>query len=494
MLLVGAQPPFATNFTVLRPNVTGLVPDAFGEVVAKVSSSLVLELRFTQAAKPRIYAAGSVSAITNKFGWLAQLVKGTNRCTLKYKRGSVKSVNCTRVSRLLGSEESVVDVVEDEDGFNEDDLQEDEQHAYHDRHLPAAAATCNRCLVTAKYALAKGLFIGCRSRLSNFIPAAHEWARTAAVSLCQIAGILGRSDDTRHLVCRCSCTSNAGCRTSVCSAGVCLPYVLDNGEACPDGEDADCYNQKCARTSYPSGPYGCCANNQYVTSASTGDKYCLGVFQAGDPCTTNNECASGVCSAGNCTADKIASGLPCPDGEGSDCASTACGLGSYPDGSDVCCDGEFTYVSSVTGKSYCYGVQATGDACDENAACRSGFCQSHVCQAQKLADGAPCPSQRSDDCQNFACYLDAYPTGTYVCCPSGNYVRSSYYGTYHCTDSIGVDGACETNSMCKSGVCAFKSGGSTNVCFAQKIASGQPCTDLEDADCASGKCNNGICQ
>jgi hypothetical protein len=81
MLLVGAQVPFATNFTVLRPNVTGLVPDAFGEVVAKVSSSLVLELRFTQAAKPGIYAAGSVSAITNKFGWLAQLVKGSPSST-----------------------------------------------------------------------------------------------------------------------------------------------------------------------------------------------------------------------------------------------------------------------------------------------------------------------------------------------------------------------------------------------------------------------------
>jgi hypothetical protein len=275
--------------------------------------------------------------------------------------------------------------------------------------------------------------------------------------------------------------------------------VLDNGNACPDGEDADCYNQKCARTSYPTGPYGCCANSQSVTSASTGDKYCLGVFQAGDPCTANNQCASGVCSAGNCTADKIASGLPCPDGEGSDCASTACGLGSYPDGSDVCCDGEFTYLSAVTSMTYCYGVQATGDACDENAACRSGFCQNSVCQGQKLAGGAPCPSQRSDDCQNFACYLDAYPAsaGTYcVCCPSGNYVRSSYYGTYHCTASIGVDGTCETNSMCQSGVCAYVPIGRVHqrVLRPKDRVRPQPCTDLEDADCASNKCNNGICQ
>jgi hypothetical protein len=494
-----AQSIAATTFTVLHPNVTGLVPGAVGEVTGRVTglSSPVVEVRFRQAARPHVYAAGTVSALTNGWGWLTRLVRGRDVCVLKYKRGAVKSVNCTRLPRRLGSSgEILLANLEDEPGFDDEDFatQDVEPSLPQDRQLQSAA-TCKDCLVASKYAFAKGYFAGCRSRLSGLIPASHEWAKGAASSLCGIAANLGRSDDTRHRVCRCSCASNAGCRTNVCSGGICLVDAVDNGAPCPDGEDADCFNGKCARASYPSGPYVCCANGQHVSSAATGDRYCLGVYQAGDPCTANNQCSTGVCSGGACLPSKIAEGLPCPDGEGSDCASTACALGSYPDGTNVCCDGEFSYVSQVTGKAYCYGVQAAGEACDENLACESGFCLANVCQAQKLPDGAECPRQFPDDCQNFACYLDAYPTGKYVCCPSGNYVRSSLYGTFHCTESVEVDGPCESNGMCKSGVCAFKPGGSTNVCLAEKIASGQPCTDREDADCASGTCNSsGFCQ
>jgi hypothetical protein len=74
-------------------------------------------------------------------------------------------------------------------------------------------------------------------------------------------------------------------------------------------------------------------------------------------------------------------------------------------------------------------------SCDINADCPAfycdsggepciGVCSSGVCRADPLGPGKACPDADDNDCQNRHCARATYPSGPYVCCPTGRYVPS----------------------------------------------------------------------
>jgi hypothetical protein len=251
-------------------------------------------------------------------------------------------------------------------------------------------------------------------------------------------------------------------------------------------------------------------------------------------CEDGADCASGVCSAGHCLAQKIGVGSSCPDGESEDCENGACGLAAYKFAfknisySDlICCPSGAAFGY---GLDYCTGFQGVGSECQAPEFCTSGICSGGVCLAQKLEDGQACPDGQDEDCQsgfcgsnctcaegnpdcgcayicrelkpgngepcfgdkncpNNACGLDSFPNGSRVCCPS-NQRSEAYFGEdseFYCTATLelGEEGRDEEPAMCRSGICA---GG---VCASQKSGVGEPC--FVDMACESGVCSDGIC-
>jgi hypothetical protein len=106
-------------------------------------------------------------------------------------------------------------------------------------------------------------------------------------------GIQGRDSE---------CDENELCSSGVCSGGVCVEQKLGNGVHCPDHEDYDCANARCARGAYPSGDLVCCPSDNYVHSPTSDALYCTGIQGIGSFCDSNEICSSGVCSGGLCIA------------------------------------------------------------------------------------------------------------------------------------------------------------------------------------------------
>jgi hypothetical protein len=98
------------------------------------------------------------------------------------------------------------------------------------------------------------------------------------------------------------CDANGLCSSGVCSGGACVAQKLGSNETCPDREDDDCVNGRCARISYPDGVHVCCPTDSYVNSSTSGDIFCTGIQGIGSFCDSNEICESGVCSEGLCAA------------------------------------------------------------------------------------------------------------------------------------------------------------------------------------------------
>lgn len=253
------------------------------------------------------------------------------------------------------------------------------------------------------------------------------------------------------------CDNNYLCASGACVNGTCLAQKIPAGRPCPEKDYEDCATGGCGRATYPSGPYICCPNDRMVDS-SFSERYCAGIQPAGGSCngTGNSICASGVCSGSVCLAQKISTGQPCPDGESSDCANNACGGATYPLGPSVCClSGSIEYSSYPDHRFYCT-EQPNGASCSKNAMCASGVCSGSVCLARTIAAGKPCPDGEFADCANSVCGRTTYPSGAYVCCPSGSlereYSPTESRNIYYCTGQ--PNGAsCFNNRMCTSGLC-----------------------------------------
>jgi hypothetical protein len=122
-------------------------------------------------------------------------------------------------------------------------------------------------------------------------------------------------------------------------------------------------------------------------------------------CTYNSECASGVCSAGVCLAQKLSAGSNCPDGESADCENGVCSLAAWKFRFSELTDEDFKCCASGEVFDYelyyCAGFQEVGSPCDNRSKfCKSGVCSGGVCLAQKIEDGQACPDGDDEDCQS----------------------------------------------------------------------------------------------
>jgi hypothetical protein len=178
------------------------------------------------------------------------------------------------------------------------------------------------------------------------------------------------------------CQAGMACESGACSGGVCLAQKLGNGETCPDGEDDDCQNGACGKSSYPFGYYVCCLSN----ALSWYDGYfCTETGEVGDDCVNSDTCKSGICYDNACVSQRLANGAPCPNEYTGDCQNDSCGMNSYPTGTYVCCSSNQVVIeeTGVNFKRYCTATQNNGQMCSEGLpeVCKSGVCSKGVCAA-----------------------------------------------------------------------------------------------------------------
>jgi hypothetical protein len=523
---------FATTPTTLLAQARGIIPNAYGSVKAGVSSGMALTLQFSIVAG-KGYKAGAVTATTDRAGRLVRLAKQKQACTVTYNpNGSVRSVKCSGSRRLLSDAAIKRGNVTDEDSPGTGREQDNgEKHKRVARRLQASSS-CASCATLVFSTFTGKIKSVCHAQVSRLIPPKYQWAKIVAAGLCGMPTKLGDPVAVAYRTCRC-CIENSDCPSQVCSDGVCLSQKIRSGEPCPDFEDEDCENGRCALGSYPTGKYVCCPSNAYIPvlnnvtynyycaqtqavgascsqdkmcktfgcgrksypsgdyiccnssgtgySSATKSFHCLQV--AGRPCGANEMCSSGVCSEGVCIPGKLGTGQPCPDGENDDCWNGACGRSSYPSGGYICCDDRSTVYSASRNDSYCRGIPLANDSpCGANAMCSSGVCYEGVCIPGKLGTGQPCPGGEDDDCLNRACGRSSYPSGGYVCCSSGSKVYSWSKASYYCRgDPSAIGSLCGANDMCSSGVCY------EGVCIPGKIGPGQPCPEGAE-DCMNGVC------
>jgi hypothetical protein len=104
------------------------------------------------------------------------------------------------------------------------------------------------------------------------------------------------------------CDGDAMCSSGICSDFVCRDTKLDAGEACDYKRDRcdeydcdDCISGRCAKGSYPSGSFVCCASSSdAVWSGRFYGPFCAGIQSSGSLCDIDEICSSGVCSEGVC--------------------------------------------------------------------------------------------------------------------------------------------------------------------------------------------------
>jgi hypothetical protein len=523
---------FATTTTVLLSQAKGVVPNANGPVKATVSAGGVLTIDFSVVAGAG-YTAGAVRATTDIKGRVVRIVKQRQACAITYNAaGSIGSVKCTGARQLRYDADAEPAAVND-DAASADDIDNDqdaertsEENGNWNRKSELVARRdldslpCASCASVVYATFNSRIKSICGSSFSRRIPLQYRWPKAVVTALCGMTTRLGDHIDLAYRTCRC-CIENSDCPSGVCSAGICLPRKLQRGEPCPDFEDGDCENSRCALDSYPTGKRVCCPSDEYIphpdtvtldyycsltqavgASCSRGEMcksntcalgsypsgtlvccaegkvfsatynafYCTKIQQTGDPCDRNSLCV-GVCSAGVCLPG-LMPGQPCPDRERSDCRSGDCARGSYPSGEYVCCPSYETFRDSGTKESYCYGAMGAGTQCAFDAQCSSGVCSEGVCLTRPLGIGQPCPDQDHSDCAGGVCARSSFPSGAYVCCP-----RNASFSRY-CVQGTG--GLCGFNSMCVSEQC---SGG---VCLGEKLGSGMLCS--ADEECESGSC------
>lgn len=515
-----------TTYAVLIPQAKGVISNAYGPVKARVSPALALSIQFGLVKGPN-YAAGLVTATTDTTGRLTKLTKLKQSCRISYNAvtGAVSRVLCTTASRRralrVGSghaaENSELDGDDDGTGGLEAaggrrmELAVGRQH----RRL----SDCASCASFVSDALATGLqSTACGAAFPRLVPAPHAWAKGAAAAICAVSVNLGLHPISRYTngvqACRCSCMRNQDCPSTVCynrpkwegycrgfcSDGICLGRPLNDGEPCPDADDDDCFNQRCARDLYPSGPYVCCPSNRYVLEQRlnnwTGEYYCTGQA-AGAACFDNAMCArNGVCIGGVCRPSQLEVGESCPERDDGDCSSGACGRISYPAGEYTCCpSGSKVAPGEYPGtEAYCAKSQEVDAPCGSNGMCTTGVCSQGVCFAHPIDVGEPCPDSESNDCVNQACGRESYPSGRHVCCPSNETVRTGYwngtnsyiYTDYFCASIQVVGAPCEQDGMCSSGICT---GG---MCLAGPPQTGEAC-DYRNGNTTENDCLNGVC-
>ena len=237
------------------------------------------------------------------------------------------------------------------------------------------------------------------------------------------------------------CTKQDGCKSGNC---VGLPLVVT--EDCADSNP--CTDESCNALK------GCL----WIKTTKLCDD--------GDPCSTGDICANGVCQKGD--------GAKCDDKNG--CTADACDpktgvCSNLPLGSTVTCDdGDPRTLGDVCGGGACKsgkvntcddGDGCTSDSCSPTSGCKHTFSSGGTCD-----DGNKCTSD--DGCVQGKC------TGTVIKCTGGSACTvDSCHPLLGCVytpvDELCDDGnPCTASDACKNGVC---------VGVAATCNDKNPCTD-----------------
>lgn len=214
---------------------------------------------------------------------------------------------------------------------------------------------------------------------------------------------------------------------------------------------------------------------------------CLPNCGAGTACTANADCASKNCAAGVCKAPPCApncsEGTKC--GQASDCASGVCtaNVCAKPScqsncGQGVACANNWNCASGVCANGVCQPPGCSpqcnrGAGCGSNTDCGSQVCAGGTCQAPvcgpMCSEGAVCGD--NGDCASRVCLSNRCRPPS--CSPQCNQGAT-----------CGASGDCGSR-VCKGGLCQAPA-------CAPSCSKGAACNN--NGDCASHVCNNGACQ
>ena len=276
-----------------------------------------------------------------------------------------------------------------------------------------------------------------------------------------------------------------------------------SGECVYDEMRADCtvageicmVNDQGARCALDDGTCRDGVQNGRETDVDCGGADCL-PCGLNEDCDGDDDCASGVCSRGECVLEACLDGAmngtetdvdcggdctPCMDGQdcavGSDCASEVCDSGSCAEPS--CTDGVLNgdETAADCGGPICEGCP-NDEECAVDGDCLSGFCSlRRLCADPSCSDGVWNGEESDVDCGGAMC--DGCGAG-FLCnnigdcrsliCEAGVCVAES------CTDDI-ANGQ-ETDIDCGGAFCA-------------RCEGGRSC--LEPVDCESRVCEDGTC-
>jgi hypothetical protein len=288
-----------------------------------------------------------------------------------------------------------------------------------------------------------------------------------------------------------SCDDGNPCSTSdACASGTCEGAPLfDDGEPCT----LDCTIDP--STGKP---------KQIVAAAPDGAACDPG--DGADPCLEQWTCTAGTC--GGVPKDCADPEQPCivRSCEGGSCVD----LNNAADGTE-CDDGNPCTSTDVCAAGVCAGAAVSGETCDTGEECKTlGTCADGVCEAQP-ATGTPCddgdPCTDNDTCQNGVCVgSPKVCAGGTLCtapqCIDGACVEVALTDGTACSDGKG----CTVNDTCFGGLCKGTVQPCpnddadpctdlvclTDTCEPVKVPNGTTCTD-GDACTDNDKCNDGTC-
>ena len=241
-----------------------------------------------------------------------------------------------------------------------------------------------------------------------------------------------------------SCTTGAGCISTICRNGLCAGKAL--GELCTVN--------------------GMCRSR--ICTAIGAERRCTKKV-AGALCTNNNECASASCIARTCECSPACTSLTCAQG----CTLPATCIDVPLPFADYCgvvkdvggaCVGDFECLSGICNVGFC-SLKLAGDVCTEGPECASGRCVDGVCECSTTCEYDPASCAEG-------CVL-----------PDTCFVIPAPYANY-CGEQRENGEACLVSAECLSGVCT------EGVC-SLKVA-GDVCTG--GPECASGSCVDGVCE
>ena len=315
-----------------------------------------------------------------------------------------------------------------------------------------------------------------------------------------------------------ACRRGADCATGVCRGGRCTTGC-GVGVDCPNDRVCLLYETValCERRCADSGDCG----ETGVCLATTGRRLCAtrGSGAPGTACDGHRECASGHCALGACTAScrdgcpdatacvtDIAGAAcrpagaggpasPCTSGE--QCASGVCGGGACSSdcAQDADCGDGARCVRFSNGR-FCFpGCERTSD-CPDVSYCAEGFAEGRICFWRgAMEDGASCA--RDHDCQSGRCEtgrcLSECPGGE---CPAGRRCVDLVTGAWCAPTPLPLLAACEGDAaQCAEGL-ECTAGRCTPAC-AEGCPTGTVCVDrrchpvcARDDECRPGRrCN-----